>query len=140
LNFRVDDKDYLVPMAIEEPSVVAAASSAARMCRKDGGFTTETTAPVMIGQVQLTHVGDPAAAVAALTRETPRLLERARALVPALVGRGGGPIALEARILALPGSPEAGDDGGMIVVHLLVDCRDAMGANLVNGLAEGLAD
>jgi hydroxymethylglutaryl-CoA reductase len=136
LNFRVDGEDYLVPMAIEEPSVVAAASNAARLCRAGGGFTTEMTAPVMIGQVQLTELADPDAAVAALERAAPELLARARALVPSLVARGGGPTALEARVLAPAGSP----DGGMVVVHLLIDCRDAMGANLVNGIAEGLAD
>jgi hydroxymethylglutaryl-CoA reductase len=140
LNFRIDGEDYLVPMAIEEPSVVAAASGAARLCRDGGGFTTEATPPIMIGQVQLVEVADPAAAVAALELAAPAVLERARALCPGLVARGGGPTGLEARVLAMPGTPEADGGAGMIVVHVLVDCRDAMGANLVNSIVEGLAD
>jgi hydroxymethylglutaryl-CoA reductase len=136
LNFRIDDTDYLVPMAIEEPSVVAAASNAARMARAGGGFRTTVSPPVMIGQVQLCELADPDAAIAALTAAAPEILAQARALVPALVARGGGPVALEARVLSLPGDP----DGGMVVVHLLIDCRDAMGANLVNSVAEGVAD
>ncbi len=136
LNFRIDDTDYLVPMAIEEPSVVAAASNAARMARAGGGFTTSVSAPVMIGQVQICELADPDAAVAALCAAEAEILAEARALVPALVARGGGPVALEARVLSRPGDP----DGGMVVVHLLIDCRDAMGANLVNSVAEGVAD
>jgi len=136
LNFRIDDTDYLVPMAIEEPSVVAAASNAARMARAGGGFRTTVSAPVMIGQVQLCELADPDKAITALTAAEPEILAEARALVPALVARGGGPVALEARVLSRPHEP----DGGMVVVHLLIDCRDAMGANLVNSVAEGIAD
>lgn len=136
LNFRIDETDYLVPMAIEEPSVVAAASNAARMARAGGGFTTSVSAPVMIGQVQICELADPDAAVAALIAAQAEILAEARALVPALVARGGGPVALEARVLSRPADP----DGGMVVVHLLIDCRDAMGANLVNSVAEGVAD
>ncbi|HLU65325.1 MAG TPA: hydroxymethylglutaryl-CoA reductase, degradative [Kofleriaceae bacterium] len=136
LNMRVDDTDYLVPMAIEEPSVVAAASNAARMVRCGGGFYAEVSPPVMIGQVQLTDLADPDRAVAALAAAEADILSRARALVPGLVARGGGPVGPEARVLSRAGSP----DGGMVVVHLLVDCRDAMGANLVNSIAEGIAE
>jgi hydroxymethylglutaryl-CoA reductase len=136
LNFRIDDTDYLVPMAIEEPSVVAAASNAARMVRAGGGFRAEVSRPIMIGQVQLCDLADPDAAIAALVAAEGEILARARSLVPGLVARGGGPVALEARVLSRPSDP----DGGMIVVHLLVDCRDAMGANLVNSVAEGVAE
>ena len=135
LNFLVNDMDYLVPMAVEEPSVVAAASNAAKMVRAAGGFTARVTPPVMIGQVQIRDVRDPEAATAAIEGAREDILARGRALTPRLVARGGGPVGLRVRTLSRPGDP----DGGMLVVHLHVDCRDAMGANLVNTVAEGLA-
>jgi hydroxymethylglutaryl-CoA reductase len=135
-NFLVDGVDYLVPMVVEEPSVIAAASNAAKMVRAGGGFEIEQSEPVMIGQVQLTGVADPDAAVRAIAGARERVLGRARDLVPRLLARGGGPVGLESRILSRPGDP----DGGMLVVHLLVDCRDAMGANLVNSMVEAVAD
>ena len=134
VNFTLDGQDVLVPMAVEEPSVVAAASNAARMARP-GGFTTHVSAPVMIGQIQVTHVDDVEAGAKSLRESADSLLEDARRLVPRLAERGGGPRALEVRILA-----KAGADGGVLVAHLHVDCRDAMGANLVNTLCEALAD
>jgi hydroxymethylglutaryl-CoA reductase len=134
-NFTIDGVDRLVPMVIEEPSVVAAASNAARMVRDGGGFTAEVSAPVMIGQVQVVQIADVDAAVAALTAAHDQLLAEARGLLPRLVERGGGPLDIEVRVLARPPGP----DGGVVVVHLHVDCRDAMGANLVNTLCEGLA-
>ena len=134
-NFTIDGVDRLVPMVIEEPSVVAAASNAARMAREGGGFTTEVSAPVMIGQVQVVQIADVDAAVAALTTAHDQLLAEARGLLPRLVERGGGPLDVEVRVLARPPGP----DGGVVVVHLHVDCRDAMGANLVNTLCEGIA-
>ena len=133
VNFTVDGVDTLVPMAIEEPSVVAAASNAARMVRP-AGFHTQVSAPVMIGQIQITDVGDIDTAAAALRMRTEELLGDARRLVPRLAERGGGPIALDVRPLA-----RSGPDGGVIVVHLHIDCRDAMGANLVNTLCEALS-
>ncbi|HTJ47716.1 MAG TPA: hydroxymethylglutaryl-CoA reductase, degradative [Kofleriaceae bacterium] len=135
LNFTIDGADALVPMSVEEPSVVAAASNAARMARAGGGFTTKASPPVVIGQIQLTRVDDPDLGAAAILDAKPRLLEEARALVPRLCARGGGPVDLTARVLA-----RGGPDGGVIAVHLHVDCRDAMGANLVNGLCEDTAD
>lgn len=135
-NFCIDGRDHLVPMAIEEPSVVAAASNAAKMVRAGGGFHVQASPPVMIGQVQLCEVADPAAATAAIEEARPALLARAAALAPRLVDRGGGPVGLQVRTVSTPADP----DGGMLVVHILVDCRDAMGANLVNSIAEGLAD
>ncbi|UJR84165.1 hydroxymethylglutaryl-CoA reductase, degradative [Sandaracinus amylolyticus] len=135
LNFRVDGKDHLVPMCVEEPSVVAAASNAAKLVRAGGGFFTETDPPVMIGQLQVLDVADTGAAERRLDEHRERLLRRADEILASLVRRGGGARGLEARVLApsRPGAP------GMVVVHLHVDCRDAMGANMVNTLAESLA-
>jgi hydroxymethylglutaryl-CoA reductase len=135
VNFTVDGRDVLVPMAIEEPSVVAAASNAARMTRP-AGFETHASDPVMIGQIQVTHVDDVDAGAAALREAADSLLADAARLVPRLAARGGGPRALDVRVLARPPGP----DGGVLVAHLHVDCRDAMGANLVNTLCEALAD
>ena len=134
VNFVIDGTEALVPMAVEEPSIVAAASNAARMARPTG-FTSVISAPVMIGQIQITHVRDSDAAMTALAAAAPALLADARRLVPRLAERGGGPTALEPRLLT-----RSGPDGAMIVVHLHVDCRDAMGANLVNTLCEALAE
>jgi hydroxymethylglutaryl-CoA reductase len=133
VNFTVDGGDTLVPMVVEEPSVVAAASNAARMVRPSG-FHTVVSAPVMIGQIQVTDIEDVDAAAGVLRAHAEELLGDARRLVPRLAERGGGPIALDVRPLA-----RSGPDGGMLVVHLHVDCRDAMGANLVNTLCEALA-
>jgi hydroxymethylglutaryl-CoA reductase len=136
LNFQLDGADVLVPMCVEEPSVVAAASNAARMVRDGGGFTSSASRPLTIGQLQITHVADVDAAVTEVAGARERLLAQATAAMPRLVERGGGPVDIEARIVARPPGP----DGGVVVVHLLVDCRDAMGANLVNGLCEAMAD
>jgi len=134
VNFCVDGVDAVLPMVIEEASVVAAASNAARMARPHG-FSTTVSAPTMIGQIQVTHVADVAAGAAALRAHAAELLEAARRLVPRLAERGGGPRELEVRTLT-----QTGPDGGVLVVHLHVDCCDAMGANLVNTLCEALAD
>ncbi|MCC7539016.1 MAG: hydroxymethylglutaryl-CoA reductase, degradative [Deltaproteobacteria bacterium] len=130
LNFVVNGRDHLVPMAVEEPSVVAAASNAARMVRDGGGFFADADEPVMIAQIEVHQVPDAEAARAAIIDDRAELLRRADDAVPGLVARGGGARGVEVRDL--------GD--GMIVVHLLVDCRDAMGANLVNTVAESVAD
>ncbi|HUH05545.1 MAG TPA: hydroxymethylglutaryl-CoA reductase, degradative [Kofleriaceae bacterium] len=135
-NFLVDGKDYLVPMVLEEPSVVAAASNAAKMVRAGGGFEIEASEPVMIAQIQITDVPDPEAAALAIEDARAALLATARATATRMVARGGGPLGLEVRILSRPDDV----DGGMLVVHLLIDCRDAMGANLVNSMAEAIAD
>jgi len=134
VNFVVDGADVFVPMVVEEPSVVAAASNAARMARP-AGFTTQVSPPLTIGQIQVTNVRDVVAGAAALRAAADELLGDARQLVPRLTERGGGPRAFEVRTLAT-----SGPDGGMLVAHLHVDCRDAMGANLVNTLCEALAD
>ena len=129
LNVRVNGRDYVVPMVVEEPSVVAAASNAARMVREGGGFVAEADAPLMTAQIQLTHVEHREDAKAKILAHKDELLASADAAIPGLVERGGGTRDLEVRIVS--------DD--MLVVHVLVDCRDAMGANLVNGLAERVA-
>ena len=131
-NFQVNGRDYLIPMAIEEPSVVAAASNAAKVARAGGGFTAETTAPVMIGQVQILDVPDPEAARHRLLHHRAELLEAANAKDPVLVKFGGGAKDLEVRIVPSP-------RGTMVVVHLLVDARDAGGMNAVNTMCEALA-
>ncbi len=129
LNVRINDRDYLVPMVIEEPSVVAAASNAARMVRESGGFRATADEPMMVAQIQLWDVPDAARARQDILAESATLLARADAAVPGLVSRGGGAQRLEVRDL--------GD--GLLVVHVVVDVRDAMGANLANTIAEALA-
>jgi len=135
LNFRINGKDYLVPMAVEEPSVVAAVSLAAKIVREAGGFTAEADAPLMIGQVQVAHLQPDAVAeaVTALRMSAPEILASANRCQPQLVARGGGARDLEVRVLP-------GNDGTLlVVVHLLVDVLDAMGANIINTMAEGVA-
>jgi hydroxymethylglutaryl-CoA reductase len=132
LNVRVNGHDHVVPMVVEEPSVVAAASNAAKMVRAGGGFTVEIDEPIMISQVQLIGVKDREAAMAAILAAKSEILARADAAVPGLTMRGGGARGLEVRPLGV-----AADE--MIVVHILVDCRDAMGANLINTIAEAVA-
>ncbi|MFA4946122.1 MAG: hydroxymethylglutaryl-CoA reductase, degradative [Candidatus Micrarchaeia archaeon] len=129
-NFLVNGRDYLVPFAIEEPSVVAAASKAAKIVRASGGFTATATAPVMIGQIQIIDAKPDAAKKILLNKAS--LVEKANALDKGLVARGGGCRDLECRIVE-------SERGAFLVVHLLVDCRDAMGANAVNTMAEALA-
>jgi hydroxymethylglutaryl-CoA reductase len=130
LNVRVNGKDHVVPMVIEEPSVVAAASNAARMVREGGGFTAEADPPVMISQIQIRDVVDAPGAMARVLAHEAEIVRTANGAVGGLVARGGGARGIEVRVLA--------DD--MIVVHILVDCQDAMGANLVNSVAEVVAD
>ncbi|MBX3203111.1 MAG: hydroxymethylglutaryl-CoA reductase, degradative [Labilithrix sp.] len=133
LNVRVNGQDHVVPMVVEEPSVVAAASNAAKMIRSGGGFQVEVDAPVMISQVQIVAVRDRAVATAAILAAKGEILALADAAVPGLVARGGGARGLEVRELGAP-------EDAMIVAHILVDCRDAMGANLINTVAEAVAD
>ncbi|MCP4445157.1 MAG: hydroxymethylglutaryl-CoA reductase, degradative, partial [Myxococcales bacterium] len=135
LNFRINERDMLLPMVIEEPSVVAAASNAARMIREGGGFFADVTAPIMIGQVQLLDIADPELACEKIREHKAEILGLAAKHTSSLVRRGGGPVGLQSRILSKPTDP----DGGMVVVHLHIDVCDAMGANLVNTAAEGVA-
>jgi len=132
VNFLINGKDYLIPMATEESSVVAAASNAAKIARAKGGFCTSSSAPLMIGQLQLLHVDDVVTAAEEILNHKDKLLALANAQDKILVNLGGGARDLEVRILDSP-------LGNMIVVHLVVDVRDAMGANAVNTMCEALA-
>ena len=129
-NFLINGKDYLIPMAIEETSVVAAASNAARIARIRGGFEAEADEQIMIGQVQLVNVCDIDEAIRSLLRSREEILRIANDQDKVLVSLGGGAKDLEIRKL--------GEDE-MLVVHLLVDVRDAMGANAVNTMVEAIA-
>jgi len=131
-NFVINGKDYLIPMAIEEPSVVAAASNSAKMTRASGGFRTSSTEPIMIGQIQITGVEDPEACVKKILDEKDEILKLANKQDPMLVGLGGGARDLEVRVVHTA-------TGANVVVHILVDVRDAMGANAVNTMAEAAA-
>ena len=129
LNFRINDQDYLVPMAVEEPSVIAAASNAAKMVRAGGGFRADADPPWMTAQIEIVGVGDPNDARERIEAAAEELLGLAHAALPRLSARGGGARELEVR--ALP---------GRVIVHVHIDCRDAMGANMVNTVAESLAE
>ncbi len=160
VNFLINGQDYLIPMAIEEPSVVAGASFAARLVRDGGGFTTSSDEPVMIGQIQVVDVADPWAARFELLAQKSRLLQLADQTDPLIASLGGGARDLTVRVVedspstspwsfgTCPGRQVQGPGtkgsghrtvGPMVVVHLLFDCRDAMGANTVNTACEALA-
>jgi hydroxymethylglutaryl-CoA reductase len=128
LNVRVNDVDYLVPMAVEEPSVIAATSHAAKRVRACGGFAGSVDPALMLAQIELHDVPDPARACTSIRVARAELLRRANDAVPGLVQRDGGARDIEVRDL--------GD--GVVVTHVVVDCRDAMGANLINTIAEAL--
>jgi hydroxymethylglutaryl-CoA reductase len=132
-NFVVNGRDVLVPMAIEEPSVVAGASFAARLARAGGGFRAITTPPEMIGQIQVLDVADPWSARLDLLAAHEELLALADASDPVIVNAGGGARDLQVRVF------EHTPVGPLLVVHLIFDCRDAMGANAVNTACERLA-
>jgi len=132
VNFKINGKDYLIPMATEESSVVAAASNAAKIARIQGGFKTECSKPLMIGQLQLLKLDDVAGAATKILKHKKELLELANAQDKILVKFGGGAKDIEVRILDSP-------LGKMVVTHLIVDVRDAMGANAVNTMCEALA-
>jgi hydroxymethylglutaryl-CoA reductase len=131
-NFTVNGNDVLVPMVIEEPSVIAGASLAAKLARSGGGFTAEADPPVMIGQIQLVEVEDPDAARERIMDEKARLIEMANESDPVLIDLGGG--AKDIRVRTIDS-----DLGPMLIVHLHFDVRDAMGANAVNTACERLA-
>jgi hydroxymethylglutaryl-CoA reductase len=133
VNFVVNGRDVLVPMVVEEPSVVAGASFTAKLARAGGGFRATTTPPEMIGQLQVLDVADPWTARFDLLATRDELLEMANETDPVIVGLGGGARDVEVRVL------EQTPAGPMLVVHLIIDCRDAMGANAVNTACEALA-
>jgi hydroxymethylglutaryl-CoA reductase len=132
-NFQINGRDYLIPMAVEEPSIVAAASYMARIARGCGGFETSSTQPVMRAQVQVIGVTDPYGARLKLLAAREEILAAANARDNVLVGLGGGCRDIEVHVF--PATPR----GAMVVMHLLVDVRDAMGANTVNTMAETVA-
>ena len=132
VNFLINGKDYIIPMATEESSVIAAASNAAKIARIKGGFSTTCSEPLMIGQLQLLHIGDVVTAAQEILKHKEQLLILASSQDKILVDLGGGARDLEVRILDSP-------LGTMIVTHLIVDVRDAMGANAVNTMCEALA-
>lgn len=131
-NFIINGKERLVAMAIEEPSVVAAASNAARMARPHGGFVADPVKSLMIGQVQLVDVSDAGTAIAAIKKQEKRILEKGNEQDPVLVKAGGGAQRVEAFKIDT-------SIGTMVDVHVVVDCLDAMGANAVNTMAEKVA-
>ena len=132
-NFIVNSREYLVPLVVEEPSIVAALSSAAALARDSGGFSAACEESLLAGQIHITDIANVDAALAALLAERDKLLLTADAVHPRLKARGGGVQDIEFRALTLP------DGAAFIAVHILVDTRDAMGANLVNTLCEAIA-
>lgn len=131
-NFLINEEDYLIPMSIEESSVVAAASYAAKIARKKGGFETDSTPPLMIGQIQVTQIEDIEDTKKIVRSKKEKIIEIANEQDPTLVDLGGGAKDLETKKIETP-------SGDMLIVHLIVDTRDAMGANAVNTMAEAVA-
>jgi hydroxymethylglutaryl-CoA reductase len=131
-NFLINGRDFFIPMAIEEPSVVAAASNAAKLTRDKGGVFTTNTGPLMIAQIQTVHIAEPFAAKHLILEQKEEILDLANRQDPVLVKLGGGAKDLEVRVIDSRVGP-------MVITHLVVDTRDAMGANAVNTMAEALA-
>ncbi len=132
LNFRINGKDYILPMVIEEPSVVAAASNAAKIARKNGGFQSEEVKSIMISQIQITQLKDIATAKENLVRNKEKILKIANEQDPLLNKLGGGALDIEVREIETK-------KGNMVILHLLVNVLDAMGANIVNTMAEAVS-
>lgn len=134
LNFLINGRDYVIPLVVEEPSIVAALSSAAKIVRSAGGFTAEMDESMLIGQIQVVDIPNVPRAQSALLQRKAELLNLANSLHPQMVARGGG-----ARDVEIHLHPRPDGHGDMMIVHLVVDTCDAMGANLVNTMCEGLA-
>jgi hydroxymethylglutaryl-CoA reductase len=134
MNLLVNGRQYIVPMVVEEPSVVAALGSANKLVRAHGGFKAKATDPILIGQIQIVNLGDINKAKRAILEHKREVISLANSFHPNMVARGGGARDLELHVHPLPSRGRQ-----MLVVHLLVDTRDAMGANLVNGMCEGVA-
>ncbi len=132
-NFQINGRDVLIPMVVEEPSIVAGASYAAKLVRAGGGFQTSSTAPLMIGQVQLVNISDPGRARFDILSRKEEILALANRQSTSLLALGGGAKDVEVRMF------ESSPMGAMLVVHLIIDCRDAMGANAINSMAEKVA-
>ena len=131
-NFVIDDEHYVIPFVLEEPSVVAAASNMAKRCLNNGGFKSNNDEPVMIGQIQIVNCRDPKGAKDSIIEEKQNLIGMCNDVDPILVKFGGGCKDIEVKIIDT-------DSGQMVIMHILVDCRDAMGANAVNTMAESIA-
>ena len=134
LNFLINEKEYVIPLAVEEPSIVAALSSAAKIAREHGGFKAESTDPILIGQIQVVGIKDLEKARSEILSRKKEVLNLANSFHPRMVARGGG-----AKDLNVKTYPLDSFDQEMLIVDLHVDTRDAMGANLVNGMCEGVA-
>ncbi|MCH2478231.1 MAG: hydroxymethylglutaryl-CoA reductase, degradative [Gammaproteobacteria bacterium] len=134
LNFSINNKDYVVPLAVEEPSIVAALSSAAKIARESGGYTADATDPILVGQIQVVNIQNIEQARNNLLNRKEEILNLANSLHPRMVARGGG--ALDFKIKTYP---MESFDGEMLIIDLHVNTMDAMGANLVNGMCEGIA-
>ena len=134
LNFSINNKDYVVPLAVEEPSIVAALSSAAKISRESGGYIAEATDPILVGQIQVVNIENIEQARNDLLNRKEEILNLANSLHPRMVARGGG--ALDFKIKTYP---MESFDGEMLIIDLHVNTMDAMGANLVNGMCEGIA-
>lgn len=135
LNFLIDNKEYVVPMAIEEPSVIAAASSAAKFFSQHGGFQTAITERMMIGQAVLTQVPDMEKAVLTLEENEAMIIEAADAAHPSIVKRGGGAISMQIRQI---NADEERDHPDFLIVHLYIETLEAMGANIINTMMEAV--
>ena len=131
-NFIIDGEHYLIPFVVEEASVVAAASNMAKRCQSKGGFTSNNTDPIMIGQIQIVNCDNPEASKKSILSAKDELIQLCNDVDPILVKFGGGCKDVEVRIIETMSGP-------MVIAHILVDCRDAMGANAVNTMAETIA-
>lgn len=131
-NMKIDGQDVLIPMATEESSVVAAVCNAGRQCYDNGGFATSSTGALMIAQVQLTQISDPQYARLQILEKEEEIKRICDACDPVLLEHGGGLQSIEVRVLTTAAEP-------MVVLHLVVDVKDAMGANAVNSMAEAVA-
>lgn len=131
-NFTINNEDFLIPMAVEESSVVAAACNAAKLARHSGGFTVESSPPLMIGQIQLLGIGDFERAENIIICYKDRILALANAHDKILIANGGGAVDLETKVVQTP-------RGGMLLVYLIVNVCDAMGCNIINTMVEGIA-
>lgn len=136
MNFLINDKEYIIPMSVEEPSIVAAASSAAKIIREAGGFTTSSDEPIMIGQLQVVNCEDFEEAKRNVLARKQEIIDLANRTEPCMLKRGGGAKDIEVRIL---GDEKEYPYVKMLIVHLLIDTRDAMGANAINTMLEGVA-
>ena len=137
VNMTINDRDVLVPMVVEEPSILAAVSNMSKLIRQAGGFQTSSTSSDMIGQIQLSNVQDTTRVIDILQNNVEELIEDANSIIPNLIERGGGVRRMEFRVVEYDEEGEVPQT--MVVVHFIMDCVDAMGANMINTVAEHLA-